>query len=150
MNATSEAPRKLKPWEYRAAKPKTEVSGSLTGVQVAELLMRHHLGYMDAKAHQRLSELFMEEPADIRQRLERACEHLKVTGANAETYALAVNHQKMMERLEARVGTGTWLIPSADVLKEYLVRASLGEVKALLAVVEYVMLSEVTDALKAA
>lgn len=150
MSVTAEAPRKPKPWEYKAAKPKAEATSSLTAAQEAELLLRHHLGYMDAKAHQRLTELFMEEPADIRQRLERACEHLKVTGANAETYALAVDHQKMIERIKTRVGAGTWLIANLDVLKEYLRRASSGEVEALLAVVNYVMLSEVTDALKVA
>ena len=57
--------------------------------RIAELVVRHHLGMYDAdpKARDRLALIFERNPADALDRLERACEHLGVTGHHLEHLA---------------------------------------------------------------
>ena len=57
--------------------------------RVAELCIRHHLGmYRDRPAvDRRLAELFQTNPPDVLDRLERAADHLGVTGDDLERLA---------------------------------------------------------------
>ena len=57
--------------------------------RIAELLIRHHLGMFDAdpKVRDRLALIFERNPADALERLERACEHLGITGHDLEHLA---------------------------------------------------------------
>ena len=57
--------------------------------RVAELCIRHHLGmYRDRTAvDRRLAELFQTNPPDVLDRLERAADHLGVTGHHLEHLA---------------------------------------------------------------
>ena len=150
MNQATVASPKPKPWEYRAVKAAEQASTveALSAAQEAELLLRHQLGFMDPKVHQRLSELFESVPVDTTARLARACAFLKITGANTEIYALAADHQQTLECLKARVEANTWPINNLAVLKAYLTRANAGDSQALLAVVAYAILPEVAAALK--
>lgn len=150
MNTTAEAIRKPKPWEYSAAqtaRPKAKVAKPPTPPQILELLLRHHLGFMDNRVHERLSMLFKNPPADIDERLARACEHLSVSGANAEVYALAAGYQEAITRLTVRLEADAWVIGNIATLEDYLARANKGDPQALLAVVAYIELPEVSHAL---
>ena len=57
--------------------------------RIAELLVRHHLGEYDNRpaVARRLGELFTSNPPDVLERLERACDHLNVTGHHLEHLA---------------------------------------------------------------
>ena len=149
MNQATVASPKPKPWEYRAVKAAKQASAeALSAAQEAELLLRHQLGLMDMKVHRRLSALFRDVPADITERLIRACTYLNITGADAEVYALAADHQCALARLKTRVEADTWSINDLVVLKTYLTRADTGDSRALLAVLDYMTLPEVAAALK--
>jgi hypothetical protein len=51
--------------------------------RLAELLARYHLGMIAPNAAARLAAIFEAPPADALERLERACDHLGVTGDQA-------------------------------------------------------------------
>ena len=106
---------------------------------VAELLYRHHLGFIDERAHVRLNALFIDPPADMTERLKRACDHLGVTGDHAELYGLAADHADMIEQLTVRVNSQAWPIGNLETLKTYLERAQQGDAEALPPVLAYVM-----------
>ena len=106
---------------------------------VAELLYRHHLGYMDARAHARLDALFTDPPEDMMTRLKKACDHLGVTGENVEFYATAADYRDMLEQLAERVEAGAWSIGNLETLKTSLERARRGDTEALPPVLAYVM-----------
>lgn len=130
---------KPRPWEYGAA-PATrqgehEAGGAL---REAELLHRYYLGFLPARVKTRLEALFADPPADIAARLGKACEHLGVTGAHADLYALAAEHRDVLERLSTRVEAGAWPIGNPEVLKDYLKRAR-GDAEALSSVLAYVV-----------
>ena len=57
--------------------------------RIAELCVRHHLGHYrhQPNVHDRLALIFERNPADALERLERACDHLDVTGAYLEALA---------------------------------------------------------------
>ena len=55
--------------------------------RLAELLFRHALGLIPPKAHARLTELFRTNPPDVLTLLERACDHLGITGDRADELA---------------------------------------------------------------
>lgn len=143
----------VKPWQYapqpispsRRPKPSPELSP----LQEAELLHRHYLGYMDARAYRRLEALFTEPPPDIKARLLKACEHLGVTGEYAELYGLAAEHRDALEALWQRVEAGAWPIGNPEVLRAYLKRARAGDAEALSPVVAYVMHEAVAAELSA-
>lgn len=133
----------VKPWQYTPAPPPrrigTAAAEPLSASQEAELLHRHRLGYMDKTAHRRLSKLFTDAPADITQRLTRACEHLGVTGEYVDLYTQAVDHAEALEHLWVRVEAGEWPINNADVLRSYLERARGGDGEALEPVLVYLL-----------
>ena len=139
---TTQQPR---PWEYRAA-PRQDQAAPLAA-QEAELLCRHHLGFMDARAHARLEALFAEPPADIAARLTKTCAHLGVTAEHAELYALAADYRNVLERLEHRISAGQWPIRNPGVLKTYLKRARGGDTEALCPVLTYLAHEAVADEL---
>lgn len=150
MNTAAETARKPKPWEYGAvqtARSKANTAEPLPSPCVLELLLRHHLGFMDERAHERLSSLFKDPPADISERLIRACDHLKITGENAKVYSLTADYQEMITRLSIRVGADKWAIEQIATLRDYLARANKGDPQALLAVAAYVELPEVSHTL---
>ncbi len=51
--------------------------------RLAELIARHELGMVEPRAAARLAALFEANPPDVLDRLERACDHLGVTGDRA-------------------------------------------------------------------
>lgn len=51
--------------------------------RLAELLARYHLGLIPPKAAARLAAIFEADPPDALARLERACDHLALTGDRA-------------------------------------------------------------------
>lgn len=51
--------------------------------RLAELIARHELGMIAPRAAARLAALFEANPPDVLDRLERACDHLGVTGDRA-------------------------------------------------------------------
>lgn len=66
--------------------------------RLAELLARHALGMIEPRAAARLAEIFRDDPPDALERLERAADHLAVTGDHADdltarSAALALEEQ---------------------------------------------------------
>ena len=66
--------------------------------RLAELLARYHLGLIAPRAAARLAEIFEANPADALARLERACDHLGVTGERADELV----HRATLASLEAQ------------------------------------------------
>lgn len=53
---------------------------------IPELLIRYELGEFSGSVRKRLAAIFAENPPDAWQRLEKACKHLGVTGADILEY----------------------------------------------------------------
>jgi hypothetical protein len=75
--------------------------------RVPELLARYHLGLVPANVGRRLARIFMENPRDAIDRLERAAIYLRITGEYAEElldraaqrgYQSAINYLEETER----------------------------------------------------
>jgi hypothetical protein len=66
--------------------------------RLAELLARYHLGLIAPKAAARLGMIFEADPPDALARLERACDHLGVSGERADELV----HRAALANLEAQ------------------------------------------------
>lgn len=65
---------------HNSSSAKSEPSENLQ-LRVAELIIRYEIGHFDERVRARLAEIFRDDPPDAWDRLERACDHLEISGA---------------------------------------------------------------------